>query len=191
MLVARQEQDGRWVDQDGDASATCFSLMFLSHQLPNPARPNLGVAPRSLRFSPPSPRVGEPTRISLTLTNMGAPLDRIVSLHFYDNPPQANGEKIAVQEAIFSPKLRETTVSINWAPQTEGTRQIYAVVDPDKQIDDLNRDNNADSQELTIYPKSMAATDPALARPRQIGEGTFPSRGCGLRREQARSYVNG
>ena len=89
MLVARQEQDGRWADETGDSSATCFALMFLSHELPKPTRPNLGVAPRSLRFSPPSPRVGEPTRISLTLTNTGAPLDGIVPLHFYDNAPEA------------------------------------------------------------------------------------------------------
>ena len=173
MLVARQEQDGRWTDEGGDSSATCFALMFLSHQLPKATRPNLGVAPRSLRFSPPSPRVGEPTRISLTLTNTGAPFDGIVRLHFYNNAPEVDGEKIAVQEAIFSPKLRETTVSINWAPQTEGARQIYAVVDPDNQIEDLNRENNADSQELTIYSKSTSATDPALAPPREIGEGLF------------------
>lgn len=173
MLVARQARDGRWVDDAGGSSATCFALMFLSHQLPEAARPNLGVAPRSIRFSPPSPRVGEPTRISLTLTNTGAPLDGIVPLHFYDYPPEDGGEQIAVQEAIFSPKLRETTVSINWAPQTEGTHQIYAVVDPDNQIEDLDRENNAYTQELTIYPKSMAATDPALAKPREIGEGRF------------------
>ena len=173
MLVARQERDGRWVDQDGDSAATCFALMLLSHQLPKATRPNLGVAPRSLRFSPPSPRVGEPTRVSLTLTNTGAPLDGIVSLHFYDNAPEDNGVKITSQEAIFSPKLRETTVSINWIPQTEGTRQLYAVVDPDKQIEDLNRENNIGLQELTIYPKSTAATDPALAPPREIGDGVF------------------
>ena len=173
MLVARQEPDGRWADQEGDASATCFALMLLSRELPEPSRPNLGVAPRSIRFSPPSPRVGEPTRISLTLTNTGAPLDGIVPLHFYDYPPEDGGEKIAVQEAIFSSKLRETTVSINWAPQTEGTHQIYAVVDPDNQIEDLDRENNADSQELTIYPKSTSATDPVLAPPRKIGEGLY------------------
>ena len=107
------------------------------------------------------------------MTNTGAPLDGIVPLHFYDYPPEDGGEQIAVQEAIFSPKLRETTVSINWAPQTEGTHQIYAVVDPDNQIEDLDRENNAYSQELTIYPKSMAATDPALAKPREIAEGRF------------------
>ena len=173
MLVDRQAQDGRWEDQDGDSAATCFAVMFLSHQLPKAGRPNLGIAPRSLRFSPPSPRVGEPTRISLTLTNTGAPLDGIVSLHFYDNAPEAGGVKIADQEAIFSPKLREATVSINWAPQTEGTRQLYAVVDPDNQIEDLDRGNNADSQELTIYPKTTGATDPALAHPREIGDGVF------------------
>ena len=173
MLVARQEQDGRWSDQDGDAAATCFALMFLSHELPEPSRPNLGVVPRSLRFSPPSPRVGEPTRVSLTLTNTGAPIDGMVSLHFYDNTPKAGGEQIAVQEAILSPKLRESTVSINWIPRSEGTRQIYAVVDPDNKIQDLNRHDNADSQELTIYPKSTSATDPALAQPREIGEGLF------------------
>ncbi len=173
MLVARQETDGRWVDQDGDFSATCFALMLLTHGLPKPIWPNLGIAPHSLRFSPPAPRVGEPMRISLTMTNTGAPVEIFAEVNFYDGTPGDGGTKIATQEVIVIPNLRETTVSVDWTSKTEGTRQLYAVVDPNKRIEDLDRDDNVSSQELLIHPKATAATDPALAPPRELGDGLF------------------
>ena len=159
MLVAEQQPDGRWKDPQSDFLATCFSVMLLTHTIPQPTQPNLGAADRSLRFSPPSPRVGEPAHVSVTLTNTGAALDKIINVDFYDGDPDDGGQKIISQEVIFTPKLNETTVSINWIPPSEGEHEIFVIVDPDKQVDDLDRSNNVISQAVTSRPKSAGAID--------------------------------
>ena len=159
MLVADQQRDGRWKDPQSDFLATCFSVMLLTHTVPQSAQPNLGAVDRSLRFSPPSPRVGEPAHVSVTLTNTGAGLDKIINVDFYDDNPDDGGKKIITQEVIFTPKLDETTVSINWVPSSEGEHEIFVVVDPDKHVDDLDRSNNVTSQSVTIRSESAGAID--------------------------------
>ena len=160
MLVAEQQPDGRWIDHEDYFPTTCFALMFLTRALPRPTSPNFGAANRSLRFSPPAPRVGEPVRISVTLTNTGIQREEsIVKVDFYDGNPDRGGKKIGDQEVIFHQNLDETTTTINWVPTEKGAREIYVFVDPDKQIDDLDRDNNAVSQALDVRPKSAAAID--------------------------------
>ena len=159
MLVAEQQPDGRWKDSQSDFLSTCFAVMLLTRTIPKPTRSDLGAIDRSIRFSPPSLRVGEPAHISVTLANTGAALDEIINVDFYDGNPDDGGQKITSREVIFTPNLNETTVSINWVPPSEGTHEIFIVVDPDKQIDDLNRSNNVSSQPLTIRPKSAPAID--------------------------------
>ncbi len=160
MLVAEQQPDGRWIDHEDYFPTTCFALMFLTRALPRPTSPNLGAVYRSLRFSPPAPRVGEPVRISVTLTNTGIqPEESIVKVDFYDGNPERGGKMIGDQEVIFHRDLDETTTTINWVPTEKGTREIYVLVDPDKHIDDLDRENNTVSQALDIRPQSAAAID--------------------------------
>lgn len=172
MLVAEQQPDGRWKDSQGDFLATCFAIMSLTRTIPQPAQPDLGAVDRSLRFSPPSPRVGEPAHVSVTLTNTGAALDKIINVDFYDGNPDRGGQKIISQVVIFSQNLNETTVSINWIPPSEGEHQIFVVVDPDKQVDDLDLTNNVTSQSVTIRAKSADPIDQKQPF-KQVGEGVY------------------
>lgn len=171
MLVAEQQPDGRWIDHEDYFPTTCFALMFLTHALPRPTSPDIGAVHRSLRFSPPAPRVGEPVRISVTLTNTGIQLEEsIVKVNFYDGNPERDGKKIADQEVIFHRNLDETTTTVNWVPTEEGSREIYVLVDPNKRIDDLDRENNTVSQALDIRPQSAAAIDMTPV-PQEISDG--------------------
>ena len=172
MLIAEQHPDGRWVDSEGAFSSTCFALMVLTHTLPRPTQPNLGVVDGSLRVSPPSPRVGEPTRISVTLTNTGAPLDAIINVDFYDGDPNNGGVKIISQEVIFTPNIDETSASIYWTPSSEGTHELYITIPPAEQIGDLDLNNNSISQPLTIRPKSATAIDLTQSI-RKISDGVY------------------
>lgn len=173
MLVAEQQPDGRWIDHEDYFPTTCFALMFLTRALPRPTSPNLGAVYRSVRFSPPAPRVGEPVRISVTLTNTGIqPEESIVNVDFYDGNPERGGKKIGDQEVIFRRGLEETTTTINWVPTEKGAREIYVLVDPDKQIDDLDRENNAVSQALDVRPKSAAAID-STPTTQKISDGVY------------------
>ena len=172
MFVAEQQPDGRWIDHEDYFPTTCFALMFLTRSLPKPMQPDLGAVNRSLRYSPPSPRVGDPVRISVTLANTGAPIEAIVPVDFYDGNPAQGGNKIDSQEVLFNKNLDETTTEINWIPSEDGDLTLYVIVDPNKDIADLNRSNNTTSQQLTIRPKSADALAPDSAV-RKIGDGIF------------------
>ena len=164
MMVAQQEPDGRWRGSESDFLATCFAVMSLSHALAGPTEPNIGIVPRSLRFSPPAPRVGEVVRLSATLRNTGTPLDRILNVHFF-----VDGEKATTAEVLWTPKLGETVVSADWAPTMEGEIELIARVD----LKDADESDNTASEKLTIYSKSTAVTDVQLAKPKQLRENIY------------------
>ena len=164
MMVARQESDGRWTGSESDFLSTCFAVMCLSHALVGPTEPNIGIVPRSLRFSPPSPRVGEVVRLSATLQNTGTPLDEILKVGFY-----VDDEKVAAAEVRWTPKLKETVVSTDWAPTTEGEIALVARID----IADADESDNTASEKLTVHPKSTAAADVQLEKPKKISENIY------------------
>ena len=172
MFVAEQQPDGRWIDHEDYFPTTCFALMFLTRSLPKPAQPDLGAINRSLRYSPPSPRVGDPVRISVTLANTGAPIESTVPVDFYDGNPAQGGKKIDSQEVLFNTNLDETTTGVNWTPSEDGDYTLYVVVDPNAVIEDLDRSNNTTSQQLTIRPESAAAISPDSAI-QKIGDGVL------------------
>jgi len=160
MLVAEQQANGQWVDSYAYFPTTCFALMFLTRSLPKSIKPNLGIVKRSLRVSPPSPRVGEPMRLSVTVTNTGSPLDAIGEIGFFDGDLNRKGDRIAWQHVIFTPNLDETTVSVDWTAKKTGDHQIHITIDPQRQIEDIDRSNNNISQSIRIRPKSAEAIDP-------------------------------
>ena len=160
MLVVEQQANGQWVDSYAYFPTTCFALMFLARSIPKSVKPNLGLVNRSLRVSPPSPRVGEPMRLSVTVTNTGSPLDAIGEIDFFDGDLTRKGDPIASQHVIFTPNLGETTVSVDWIAKKMGNHQIYVVIDPQQQIEDIDRSNNSISQSIKIRPKSAEAIDP-------------------------------
>ena len=164
MMVAQQEADGRWRGSESDFLATCFAVMSLSHALVGPTEPNIGIVPQSLRFSPPSPRVGEPVRLSATLQNTGTSFNEILNVGFY-----VDNEKVATTEVLWTPKLEESVVSADWVPTREGETEIVARID----LADADEKDNTASVKLTIYPQSMAATDTQLIKPQKIDENTY------------------
>ena len=163
-MVAQQESDGRWRGSESDFLSTCFAVMSLSHALVGPTEPNIGFVPRSLRFSPPSPRVGEAVRLSATLRNTGTPFDGILNMEFY-----VDDEKVAATEVLWTPELGETVVSADWAPTTEGEIELVARLD----IADADVNDNTASEKLTVHPQSTAAADVELAKPKKIGENVY------------------
>ena len=166
MMVARQHTDGRWHGAESDFLATCFAVMTLSRALVGPTEPNIAVVPQTLRFSPPSPRVGEVVRLSTTLTNNGKQIDKNETLNvkFF-----ADDEKIETAAVFWTPDLNETVVTIDWVPEQHGETSISVQVD----YNDSNSKDNVDSTTVTVHPKSTAPTDAALVKPKQISDGVY------------------
>ena len=141
-----------------------FAVMTLSRALVGPTEPNIGVVPKSLRFSPPSPRVGEAVKLSATLRNTGTPLDKTLKMKFY-----ADDVEVESTEVFWTSALSESVVSIDWVPKKEGETEISVSVD----FEDSDDSDNTESATLTIYPKSTDPTDIKLAKPKKIGENLY------------------
>ena len=166
MMVTEQKSDGSW-DSPGAATdfmSTCFAVMFLSRALVGPTAPNIGVVPQSLRYSPPSPRVGEAVKLSATLRNTGTPFDKTLNAKFY-----ADDTEIQTAEVFWTSSLNESVISVDWVPKQEGEIEISVQID----FDDFDKSDNSDSVLLNVYPKSTSATDTQLAKIKKISENVF------------------
>lgn len=164
MMVSEQESDGKWRGSESDFLATCFSVMFLSRALVGPTEPNIGVVEQSLRFSPPSPRVGEVVKLSATLRNSGTPLDKTLKVKFY-----ADEKEVQTTEVFWTSSLDESVASVDWVPTKEGEIEISVLVD----FEDSDESDNSESTTLNIHPKSTDATDIKLVKRKKISEGVY------------------
>lgn len=164
MMVSQQQPDGRWHGAESDFLSTCFAVMSLSRALVGPTEPNIGVVPNTLRFSPPSPRVGEAVKLSTTLRNTGTPLDKTLNVKFF-----VDNIQVQATEVFWTSSINETVVSVDWVPTKEGETNISVNVD----FEDSDKSDNIESETLNIFPKSTSATDIQLAKPKKIGDNVF------------------
>ncbi len=166
MMVTEQKSDGSW-DSPGAATdfmSTCFAVMFLSRALVGPTAPNIGVVPQSLRYSPPSPRVGEEVKLSATLWNTGTPFDKTLNVKFY-----ADNTEVQTAEVFWTSSLNESVVSVDWVPKQEGETEISVHVD----FKDTDENDNTESVTLNVHPKSTDATDTKLVDIKKVSETVF------------------
>ncbi len=173
MLVHEQQPDGRWIDIEDYFPTTCFAILFLERAVPQPKAPDFGIAPKSIRFSPPAPRVGEPVTITATVINYGAGLDGIVNLAFYDGNPQKQGVKISSQQVLFSPSRPDADAPITWVASEARQHQIYVQIDPANKVSELNEQNNIASQEITVRPESASPIGEDATPIKQIKDGVY------------------
>lgn len=164
MMVARQHPDGRWHGAESDFLATCFAVMTLSRALVGPTEPNIVVVPQTLRFSPPSPRVGEPVRLSTTLTNNGTQIDETFKVKFF-----ADDDEIETAEVFWTSSINETVVTVDWVPEQDGETTISVQVD----FNDSDSSDNSDSTMVTVHPKSTSPIDASLVKRKEISEGVY------------------
>ena len=164
MMVSKQHPDGRWHGAESDFLATCFAVMTLSRALVGPTEPNIAVLPKTLRFSPSAPRVGEAVKLSATLTNNGTPIDETFKIKFF-----AEDNEIQTADVLWTSTLSETVVTVDWVPKQDGETTISVEVD----FKDADSTDNSDSTTLTVHPKSTSATDAALVRPKEISKGVY------------------
>lgn len=164
MMVARQHPDGRWHGAESDFLATCFAVMTLSRALVGPTEPNIVVVPQTLRFSPPSPRVGEPVRLSATLRNNGTQIDETLNVKFF-----ADDEDIKTAEVFWTSAINETVVTVDWVPKQDGETTISVQVD----FNDSDSSDNSDSITVTVHPKSTSPIDASLVKRKEISEGVY------------------
>ncbi|MEM7533324.1 MAG: CARDB domain-containing protein [Chloroflexota bacterium] len=110
---------------------------------------NLTVQNEDFVISNPQAQLGESVTLSVTIANTGDFAVSDVQVHFYNGDPQTTGSIIST--GVHSGVLRSgytSTLTTNFViPTTSASIQIFAVIDPSKQITESNElDNQAIQQ---------------------------------------------
>jgi len=103
---------------------------------------DLSIDKPELKYGDPILK-GSPTALSAAVYNNGAgSLDNVV-VRFYDGTP-AGGLQIGADQTISSlPGYSSQEVDVPWTPHTAGFEKISTVVDPDNDITEACKNNNA------------------------------------------------
>jgi len=105
-----------------------------------------------------NPIEGSPSQIVAKVYNDGTMSAWDVDVEFYNGDPDGSGVLIGTAVA---PRLRpgvSTPVFLELVPATSGKFDIYAVVDPDDDVDETIESNNVGSGEITVIPGMEAPT---------------------------------
>jgi hypothetical protein len=105
---------------------------------------DLAVEPGSLEITPPNPRPGQDATLRVRVLNHGSAAVGEVSVGFYLGDPAGGGTLIgnATVPGPLAPG-GAGDVTFSWTvPNTSAPLDVYAVVDPDQLVEDVNRLNN-------------------------------------------------
>ena len=90
------------------------------------SQPNVVIRDISFQFSSPSPEVGDPMSIVVTVENLRT-ADEYITLRLYDGYPS---EESCIGDASFRvPALQEFSRAELWVPMEGGTHDIYATIE--------------------------------------------------------------
>jgi len=108
-----------------------------------PVGPDL--VPDSLDIQPPEPRAGDRVRFTAQITNDGQAVDQPFSVSFAVDGTPISSEELT---GLDGGEARNVT-SMPWNATT-GDHDVTAIVDPDDEIGEVDRQNNQFEQSLTV-----------------------------------------
>jgi len=123
---------------------------------------NLALSFRDLQFSPNPAQEAFGVTLAATIVNSGTVPLTSVELAFYDSDPSNGGSLI--EDVLTIPSIaagESRVVQQIWSSiPTDANRVIFAVVDPDNQIVELNEDDNRAFDTLEVESVSDLAVSP-------------------------------
>ncbi len=109
------------------------------------------LSPSGIWVNPSPPAAEHDNRLSTWVYNRGELPAVDVAVHFYDGDPGAGGVQIDATQIITRIEPGESKqVEVIWRPVTAGTHEVYAVVDPDDVIEELDETNNVASRGFEV-----------------------------------------
>ncbi|UCE39153.1 MAG: PKD domain-containing protein [Thermoplasmata archaeon] len=137
--------------------ATESTLIYITAP---PKKPDLTVSSSDIDFNPSAPVSGVTVEISIMIWNDGEANAVDVLVNIYDGDPDIQ-EKLISSEKIDIPKPDDEEegsyeeITIYWPTTGElGDHDIYVVIDPDDDIDELDETNNEASKPINIQGQS-------------------------------------
>ena len=140
-LTSTQLPNGSWND---DPYSTALSLRASAI-----VKPNLSITASDIAFSNSNPKIGDTITITATIRNEGPTAANNIVVQFFDGDPAAGGVLVGEATIAQIAAFGSSQVSGNWTIPTASTRKIYARIDPQNSIDELDETDNIASNNLT------------------------------------------
>jgi PKD repeat protein len=103
-------------------------------------KPDFTLEATDIIFSNENPNVGDSISIRITIYNDGSE-SGTVTYGVYEGDPDLGGLLIESMEETIS-KNDDKNVIVQWTPEEGGDYDIYVVLDPDDDVDEIDEDNN-------------------------------------------------
>ncbi|GIW06772.1 MAG: hypothetical protein KatS3mg060_1577 [Dehalococcoidia bacterium] len=115
-----------------------------------------------IRFSPAAVAVGETVTITGTIRNYSyAPVTGTLPVIFYRGNPSEGGVPIGQTSLNGLAALSAADVHLKWTPPpgSHGCYPIWMVIDPERTIQEIHRDNNSGFNMLAVFTASQPQQD--------------------------------
>lgn len=115
----------------------------------------------------PTLRSSETAALGLRVHHQGGKQPVTTTVRFYEGNPEAGGALIGEAETpLIATRDSENTGAVSWTPDTEGSYDIYAVIDPDDLVKELPpasaENNNVLYRTFTVLPPSPDGAPPRM-----------------------------
>ncbi len=142
-LQSRQNKNGSW--QESSFITSLVASAIKTYEFPN-------FELIAMNASLEAPKDGEKIKINLSVMNTGNATSPATILRLYDGDPNAGGIQIgsdyAINEMAYSAQI---TLSPIWDTFDQpGEHQLYAVIDPNTEVAELNEQDNIKSITINV-----------------------------------------
>ncbi|MFX1593029.1 MAG: PKD domain-containing protein, partial [Promethearchaeota archaeon] len=137
-------------------------------------KPDLFINASDIVFSNQHPMEGERINITATIYNIGDVITKDISVYFYNGDPNNGGILIGTGFVDLLDYDAKQNIIIPWDAQP-GSNNIYVVIDPEKIISEIKKDNNIAFNTIYILPDlTLSSTDISFSNPNPLeGEEIF------------------
>ena len=123
--------------------------------------------PQDVWVYTPTLRSSETAALGLRVHHQGGKQPVTTTVRFYEGNPEAGGALIGEAETpLIATRDSENTGAVSWTPDTEGSYDIYAVIDPDDLVKELPpasaENNNVLYRTFTVLPPSPDGAPPRM-----------------------------
>jgi hypothetical protein len=132
----------------------------ISGTLGGPDVTDVGVADADIEFDIASPDDTDTVTVRATIRNLGNTDLTDVLVRFYEGDPGSGGVRIGGDYVVASlGGLSDSVVQVAWVPSASGSRDVYAVVDPEDEIDEETESNNTAYKSIHVIDNDTDGPD--------------------------------
>ena len=124
---------------------------------------DLEINAANITFSNDTPAIGENIQLTAVINNNGETTNESIIVQFYEGDPLGTGIQIGGNHIIAGlVENTSTTILQSWSSTTEGNKDIYVIVNPDRSIAEFDYSNNSASRVITVSDVVIPPPPPPL-----------------------------